>query len=44
MFTPIYNSHLDFFPATGSFLLGLAENACQEWTTLAKKDSLLIFY
>jgi len=27
------------FPATGLFLLGLAKNSCQEWTTLAKKDS-----
>jgi hypothetical protein len=39
MFTPIYNQLLISFPATGLFLPGLAENSCQEWTTLAKKES-----
>jgi hypothetical protein len=29
-----------FFSVTGLYLLGLAENSCQEWRTLAEKDFL----
>ncbi len=34
-----YNQLYISFLATGLFLLGLAENSCQEWITLAKKES-----
>jgi hypothetical protein len=43
MLTQIYNQQQISFPGTGLFLQGLAENSCQEWTALAKKNSLNSF-
>jgi len=40
MFTPICKIS---FPATGLFLLCLAKNSYQEWTTIAKKETFNSF-
>jgi hypothetical protein len=37
MFTPIYKI---YFSATELIFLGRAENFCQEWTVLAKEETV----